>query len=289
MSATSTALSAARRRGLRTPRLIRTLRGKLGAVMLLFVLAVALLGPLFAPHALSQPIGAPGQPPGPGAPLGTDFLGRDVLSRLLYGGWPVISIAFAATVATYLVGVSIGMIAAVSRSWVDPLLMRTVDLFIVFPPLLLLLVLVSGAGTGTAIVLIGIVVVLAPGVARIVRSATLEVSALGYVEAAIARGERRPAIMRREVLPNIMPPIVADAGVRFMYAIFIVASLNFLGLGEAPPAANWGLMVSENRVILSTNIWGVAAPAIILALLSISVNLIGDAYVHTLEWSLERQ
>src|SRR5262249_23501572 len=112
---------------------------------------------------------------------------------------------------------------------------------------------------------------------------------LSFVEAAIARGERRSAVMRREILPNIMPSVVADAGVRFLYAIFIVASLNFLGLGDRPPAANWGLMISENRVILRTNIWAVAAPAIMIALLSIGVNLVGDAYVHTLEWSRERR
>jgi ABC-type dipeptide/oligopeptide/nickel transport system permease subunit len=288
MSAAATPIRAVRRPTLRSPRFLRTVRGKIGSAMLLFVLAVALLGPLVAPHPLAQPIGIPGAPPGNGAPLGTDFLGRDVLSRLLHGGLPVIWVAVVATLATYLVGVSIGMLAALSRSWLDPVLMRLVDLFIVFPPLLLLLVLIAGAGTSIGIVLIGIVLVLAPGVARIVRSATLEVSTLSYVEAAIIRGERTPAIMRREVLPNIMPSIIADAGVRFIYAIFIVASLNFLGLGEAPPAANWGLMIAENRVILNTNIWAVATPALMLALLSVSVNLIGDAYVHTLEWSGER-
>jgi peptide/nickel transport system permease protein len=289
MSAAATSASPVHRRALRLPRFLRTARGKVGAMLLLFVLAVALLGPLVAPYSLAQPIGLPGQGPGSGAPLGTDFLGRDVLSRLLHGGFSVIWVAVVAAAATYVVGVGIGLVAALSRSWVDPLLMRAVDLFMVFPHLLLILVLVSGAGTSTGVLLIGIVLVLAPGAARIVRSATLEVSTLSYVEAAMARGERRSAIMRREVLPNIMPSIVADAGLRVMWAIFLVASLSFLGLGQAPPAANWGLTIAENRVVLETNVWAVAAPAVMLAFLSISVNLIGDAYVHTREWSGARR
>ena len=256
--------------------------------MLMFVVAVALVGPLLAPHPLTQPIGIPGTGPSAAAPLGTDFLGRDVLSRVLFGGLPVLWLSVVSVVATYVVGMGVGMVAGLSRSWLDPLLMRGVDVLIVFPPLLLLLVLVAGAGTGTGILLIGIVVVLSPGVARIVRTATLEVSTASYVEAAVARGERTFAIMRREILPNITASVVADAGVRFLGAIFLVASLNFLGVGSQPPAANWGLMIAENREVISTNIWAVAAPALMLAFLAISVNLIGDAYVHSLDRSGSR-
>ncbi len=287
MSATAQPAAPARgrRARVRVPRFLRTVRGTLGLTMLLFVVAVAVLGPLVAPHALDQPIGVPGSPPGPGAPLGTDFLGRDVLSRLLHGGFPVLWLAVVSVIGTYAVGLSVGMLAGLSRSWVDPLLMRAVDVLIVFPPLLLLLVLIAGAGSGTLVLLIGIVTVLFPGVARLVRTATLEVSTTSYIEAAVARGERLPAIMRREILPNIMPVVIADAGVRFLGAIFLVASLNFLGVGAQPPAANWGLMIAENRQVITTNVWAVAAPALMLALLTISVNLIGDAYAHTLDRS----
>jgi ABC-type dipeptide/oligopeptide/nickel transport system permease subunit len=160
--------------------------------------------------------------------------------------------------------------------------MRAVDILIIFPPLLLLLVLISGAGQSFWLLVIGIVLVLFPGVARIVRASTLEVSTTGYVEAAIGRGETSRSIMRREVLPNIAPVILADLGVRFSGAIILAASINFLGLGEQPPATNWGLMIAENRQIISTNIWSVLVPASLLALLTISVNLLGDAYSRSI-------
>ncbi len=266
----------------RAARFLRSPQGIAGLVILTFVLAVALIGPLVAPHSLSAPVGVPGNPPSPGFPLGTDYLGRDVLSRLLHGGTSVLVISVIATGLTYLVGIAVGMIAGLSRSIVDPILMRTVDVFLVFPPLMLLLLLIAGAGTGEGILILGIVLVLFPGVARIVRTATLEVSTTSYIEAAVARGERTPSIMRREVLPNIAPAIIADVGVRFSAVIILAASVNFLGLGEKPPAANWGLMIAENLQIVSSNIWSVLAPAIMLALLTISVNLIGDAYVRSL-------
>jgi ABC-type dipeptide/oligopeptide/nickel transport system permease subunit len=185
----------------------------------------------------------------------------------------VLELAAVTVVLTYLIGVSIGMVAGLSRSLADPVLMRAVDIFITFPPLLLLLVLISGAGHGFAVLVIGIVLVLFPGVARIVRTSTLEIANTGYVEAALSRGETVLALMRREVLPNI-----ADLGVRFSGAIILAASVNFLGLGEQPPAANWGLMIAENREIISANLWSVLLPAAMLGLLTISVNLLGDAY-----------
>lgn len=263
-------------------RFLRSPRGIVGMVLLLFVLAVALAGPFVAPHSLATPVGVPGSGPGSGIPLGTDFLGRDVLSRLLDGGRSVLAISCVATALIYLIGVGIGMTAGLSRSVVDPILMRLVDVFLVFPSLMLLLLLITGAGTSVTVLVIGIVLVLFPGVARIVRTATLEISTTSYIEAAIARGERVFAIMRREVLVNIMPAIIADLGVRFSGVIILAASVNFLGLGEKPPAANWGLMIAENLPIASQNIWSVLAPAILLALLTISVNLIGDAYVRGL-------
>jgi ABC-type dipeptide/oligopeptide/nickel transport system permease subunit len=263
---------------LRWPRMLRSPQGIAGLVALLVVLGIAFIGPLVAPHPLDQPIGPPGVGPGQGTAFGTDFLGRDVLSRVLHGGTYVLELAAVTVVLTYLIGVSIGMVAGLSRSLADPVLMRAVDIFITFPPLLLLLVLISGAGHGFAVLVIGIVLVLFPGVARIVRTSTLEIANTGYVEAALSRGETVLALMRREVLPNIAPAILADLGVRFSGAIILAASVNFLGLGEQPPAANWGLMIAENREIISANLWSVLLPAAMLGLLTISVNLLGDAY-----------
>jgi peptide/nickel transport system permease protein len=126
-----------------------------------------------------------------------------------------------------------------------------------------------------------VVIVLFPGVARIVRAATEEVSQRGYVESAVARGEKTSGILAREILPNIVTPIMADVGIRFAAAVIFIASMNYLGLGLRPPSSDWGLMVSENRRVISTNVWGVLAPAAMLGLLAIAVNLVADAYART--------
>jgi peptide/nickel transport system permease protein len=266
----------------RRSRFLWTPQGMIGLAIFVGVVGVALVGPLVAPHSITATVGVGGDGPGRGAVLGTDYLGRDVLSRVLHGGLPVLSLSFETIALTYLIGITVGMVAGWSRSLVDPILMRAVDIFMVFPPLLLLLLLIVGAGYGSSFALVvGLVLVLFPGVARLVRTATLEISHTGYVEAAIGRGERMPAILRREILPNIAPAILADLGTRLAAAIILAASVNFLGLGTQPPAADWGLMVAENREIISTNVWSVLVPAALLALLTVSVNLLGDAYVRT--------
>lgn len=257
--------------------------GRIGAVALIILIAIALIGPALAPQNPFTPFGIPGQPSAPGAPLGTDFLGRDVLSRVLAGGRSTLELGLVATLLTYAVGLSLGMVAGYSRRRLaDGLIMRGVDVFLSVPALLVLLLLVTGLGSSRGVLVVGAALVLFPGVARIVRTATLEVSVRSYVEAAVARGEGTLAVLRREILPNIMAPLIADIGVRFSWAIILIASVNFLGLGLAPPTADWGLMVSENRGIIATNLWAVAAPALMLALLIVSVNLVGDAYVRHL-------
>ena len=158
--------------------------------------------------------------------------------------------------------------------------MRTVDVFLSFPALLVMLLFVTAFGGGRGVLVGATSLVLFPGVARIVRTATLEVSTKGFVEAAVARGERTDAVLRREILPNIVSPVVADLGIRFSWAIILIASVNYLGLGLKPPTTDWGLMVSENREIISSNPLALLAPAAILALLIIAVNLTGDAYVR---------
>ena len=271
-----------RRLGEHMPRVLTTRSGAVGFTILVFVFAVAILGPTFAPHGIATPIGAPGQTPSSAAPLGTDYLGRDVLSRLLNGGRSVIWIAGVATLLAYLIGIAIGLAAGYIRSIVDPLLMRGVDVLLAFPALLVLLLLVGGLGPHVGVLIVGVALVQLPGIARIVRTATLEMSTRGFVEAAEARGESTPSLLTREILPNIAPIILADFGIRFGYSIILIASVNYLGLGLAPPAADWGLMMSENQQFIAVNVWAVLAPAIMLALLTIGVNLVADAYVRTL-------
>jgi len=278
-----TAVAARARPRWRLPAFITRDKGGLaGSVILLLVVGVALLGPAFAPHSSVAILGTPGHPPAGGAPLGLAFIGRDVLSRLLDGGRSTLLLGGAATVLIYLAGIAIGLTAGYAQSIADPLLMRTVDIFLSFPALLVMLLFVTAFGGGPVVLVGAAALVLFPGVARIVRTATTEVMTRSYVEAAVSWGERAFAIMRREVLPNIVAPIVADLGIRFSWAIILIASVNYLGLGLKPPTADWGLMISESREIISTNPLSVLAPAAMLALLVIAVNLIGDAYVRQL-------
>ena len=263
-------------------RFMRSFSGAVGVTIVVFVVAVAMFGRYFAPYDPNVPVTAPLSPPSSHYLLGTDFLGRDVFSRLLYGGRSVITLAALATGLGYLVGMSVGLIAGFSRSRIDPVLMRSVDVMLAFPPLLFLLVLISGAGTGVEVLVIGVAAIQAPGISRIVRTATLEVSVRGYVEAAIARGERSYAVIVREVLPNIMAPVLVDSGLRFTYSILIIASVNFLGLGLQPPASDWALMISDNRQYIAIQAWAVLAPAAMIALLTIGINLTGDAIARSL-------
>jgi ABC-type dipeptide/oligopeptide/nickel transport system permease subunit len=263
-------------------RFLRSVPGTVGALIVAFVLAVALLGPYLAPHDPDAPVGLPNAGPSSSAPFGTDVLGRDVLSRLLHGGRSVILLAAAATILAYLIGLTIGLVAGFSRSFVDPLLMRTVDVMLAFPPLLFVLILISGAGTGVTVVVIAVAAIQAPSVSRVVRTATQVVAVRGYVEAAVARGESTFAVIRREVVPNILAPVLVDFGLRFTYSILIIASVNFLGLGLQPPSSDWALLISENRQYISLNAWSVLAPAAMIALLTIGVNLLGDAIARSL-------
>jgi ABC-type dipeptide/oligopeptide/nickel transport system permease subunit len=262
-------------------RFARTGTGMAGAILLALVLLIAILGPYLAPHALDQPIGTPYERPSAEAWLGTDFLGRDVLSRVLWGGRSVLALAGLATLLAYAGGLAIGLVAGYTRSLLDPLLMRSVDVLISFPALVFLLVLVTGLGTSKGVLVLGVAIIQMPAIARIVRSATLAQSVRGFVEAAVARGEGTFSILRRELLPNIVSPIAADIGIRFTLAIILVASVNFLSLGLQPPAADWALMISENRSGLTLNPYAVLAPALMIALLTISVNLVGDAVART--------
>jgi peptide/nickel transport system permease protein len=268
------------RRGRR--RVLSTWTGRIGLVFILFVLFIALFGPLFAPHSPVQTVGIPGQASAPGYPLGLDFEGRDVLSRLLAGGRSTVLIAFSATLLTYAIGLPIGLVAGYVHSIIDPLLMRIVDIFLSLPGLLLMLLIVVGLGSKPIVLVLAAALVLFPGVARIARSATQEISTRSYVEAAVGRGERSFAVLRREILPNIAGPLIADLGLRFSWSIILVASVNFLGLGIAPPTPDWGVMISENRSIIQSNPMGVIAPALMLAILILGVNLVGDTYIRQL-------
>ncbi len=263
-------------------RFLRSPGGVIGAVMLTFVLLVAFVGPAVAPYSPTAAVGPPLSGPSSHDLLGTDEIGRDVLSRVLHGGYSVVLLALAATALAYASGLVVGLVAGYVRNWVDPLLMRGVDVLLAFPPMLFLLVLITATGTSVAALVIGVALVQAPGVARLVRTVTLEASVRGYVEAAVARGEGTPAILRREILPNISPALIADATLRYTFSVLLIAAANFLTIGLQPPASDWGLMVSQNQQYIALNPWSVAAPVAMIAMLTIGVNLLGDAIGRSL-------
>ena len=267
-------------------RVARQRTGMVGILIVATVLLVAFIGPLFAPNSPTATLAPPNAPPSGMFPLGTDFLGRDVLSRLLYGGRSVILIGLSSTLVAYLVGVLVGMYAGYRAGFKDMITMRTVDLFLAFPPLLVLLVLVAGGGEHVWILIVGVIAVQAPAIARLTRTATLSVGQMPYVEGAQARGDSTATIWRKDIFPNILPPLLADFGLRFAISVILIASMNYLGLGLQPPTADWALMMSENRSGITLNPWGVLAPAIALALLTVGVNLVADAYLRAVTRSV---
>ena len=285
-------MSAARARPLRRlrPGLARlSLSAKIGLAVGVIVTAVAFVGPLFAPHAPDAIIGAPYTHASSAYPLGLDYVGRDVLSRFLWGGRTSLFLALLGTVFGYLIGLAIGLFAAYRRGWADELTMRATDVTLAFPSLVLVLLLVSAFGSNVRLVVVAIAVANAPRIARIVRASSLEVVDLLYVQAAKARGERALAIVLREILPNIRAPLLVDFGLRFTGSILLVAAVSFLGFGLQPPAADWGVMVGENRVGLTIQPWGVLGPVIALGLVTIGINLVIDGYGRSLGRSYEQE
>jgi len=256
---------------------VRTTRGAAALAIVGAVVLVATLGPFVAPHPSDEPIAAPFSGPATGHLLGTDQLGRDVLSRVLDGGWQILLMALAATAFGVLLGAAAGVSAAYLRGAIDGLIMRTVDVFLAFPQLVFALLLISIIGPKTWLIIVAVGLTHAPASARVLRSAALEISERDYVKWVELQGVRSTKIMRSEILPNLVSPLMVEAGLRFTYSIVMMAGLAFLGFGLPPPAPNWGYMVQENRIGLVLNVWAVLAPTILIALLTIGVNTFTDA------------
>ena len=282
-----TALAIRTRRRPRAPRFLRHWQGRIGLGLFVLMMAVIVVGPALSPYPPTKIIGPPFASAGAAYPLGTDVLGRDVLSRLLWGGQSVLLLGGLATVLAYVGGGTVGLAAGFLRGRIDATLMRLMDVILAVPPLLFLLVLATGAGSGALVAVVGVALIQVPGIARIIRAATLEVAGRGYIEAASARGEKTSHILFREITPNISPTIVADGGTRLTVSILSIAALTFLGVGLQPPAANWALMMTENRPGLTYQPWAVIAPALMLAALTLGINLLADAYARSMNTSAQ--
>ena len=204
--------------------------------------------------------------------MGTDVLGRDVLSRVLAGGWVLLIMAAAATAVGVVIGAAAGITAGYRQGYVDGVIMRTVDVILAVPQLVFALLLVSIVGPKLWLIVLAVGVSHAPQVARVLRAATLDVSERDFVKAVELDGVRSSQIMRREILPNLVTPLMVEAGLRLTFSIVTIAGLAFLGFGQQPPSPNWGLMINENRIGLSANPWAVIVPAAVIALLTVGVN-----------------
>ena len=200
-----------------------------------------------------------------------------MLSRVLNGGWVLLIMAVCATVFGVVVGAACGVSAAYLRGRSDSLIMRAVDVFLAFPQLVFALLLVSIAGPRLWLIVLAVGFSHAPQVARVLRSATLDVSEREYVKAVEMQGVRPVKVMTKEITPNLVAPLMVETGLRLTYSIVIIAGLAFLGFGQPPPSPSWGLMINENRIGLASNPWAVVVPVILIALLTIGTNTFTDA------------
>ncbi len=220
--------------------------------------------------------------------LGGDVLGRDVLSRVLGGGWVLLAMAFAATTLGVAVGSAAGIYAAYVRGRIDGLVMRTVDVLLAFPQIIFALLLVSLVGPKLWLIVLAVGISHLPQVARVLRSATLDLSERDFIKVLELQGMRTHRIITKELLPNLVSPLMVEIGIRLTYSIIIISGLSFLGFGPQPPAANWGTMINTNRVAIVANPWGVVVPALLIALLTIGTNTFTDA-VARVTIGLERR
>jgi peptide/nickel transport system permease protein len=250
--------------------------GKLGAILLVVGAALAVFGPFAAPYAPTALVGVPLAPPSAAHWLGTDQLGRDVLSRVLNGGRSVLILAALAVMVTFVVGAPLGMLAGYRGGWVDAALSRVADVTMSIPPLILVLIFVFVVGSSNLSIVLLTGLVTAPRVYRIIRGATQAVAEQDFIQAARARGEETAPIIGRELLPNITSPLLTEAAIRLNFSIMFIATLNFLGLGVQPPSSDWGLMVSEGRVYLGQAPLIAVTPALAIAILTIGINLVSD-------------
>ena len=256
-----------------------------GILVILAYFFVALFAPLLAPHGEAEIFTSSFAPWGGEHIFGTDQIGRDIFSRLIYGARNTIGIALATTLVSFAIGGSLGLVAAISGGWTDQILSRLVDVLMAIPGLIFALMLLTIFGSSVLSLILIIAVLDSTRVFRLTRSAAISVVVMDYVEAAKLRGEKLAWIMRREILPNIMPPLIAEFGLRFSFVFLTIAALSFLGLGIQPPTADWGSMVRDNASMIQFAKYDLTAaltpmiPAGAIALLTVAVNFVVDWFL----------
>lgn len=249
---------------------------RFGLVLTLAVVGFALFGPLFAPHAPTDLVGTTYGRPAAGAPLGYDYIGHDVWSRVLAGGVSVVWMSLASAAIALAAGTALGLLAAFARRKVDQAIVWLTDVFLAFPDLILVLLIVSMLGRDHWIIVLTVAVAFAPGVVRLSRGIALSVVSQEFVEAAEMMGYPRSHILFREILPNILTPLLVHLGIMLTWAVGMLSGLAFLGYGVAPPAADWGLMINENRAGLLIQPAAVFGPVLLIALFALGTNLLAE-------------
>jgi peptide/nickel transport system permease protein len=251
-----------------------------GLLMILIYVAVAVFAPLIAPFPETEIVGREYQAWDSVYLLGTDNLGRDMLSRLIYGARNTVGIAFVTTALAFILGSVLGLLAAVVGGWLDQLLSRTVDVLMAIPALIFALLLLTIVGTSIINMILVIALIDATRVFRLARAVAMNIVVMDYVEAAKLRGEGLWRLITREILPNALAPLVAEFGLRFCFVFLTISALSFLGLGIQPPTADWGSMVRDNATLISFGDVTPLLPAGAIALLTVSVNFVVDWQLH---------
>jgi len=263
-------------------RLLKTapLSAHLGLLIVATYIVVALFAPILAPYSETEVVGPEYDVWGEQFVLGTDNLGRDMLSRLIYGARNTVGIAFITTVLAFVLGGVFGLIAATLGGWIDQLLSRLVDALMAIPQLIFALLILTVVGTSVPSLIVVIAVLDSTRVYRLARAVAMNVVVMDFVEVAKLRGEGLWWIIKSEILPNALPPLVAEFGLRFCFVFLFISALSFLGLGIQPPTADWGSMVRDNASLITFGDITPLMPAAAIALLTIGVNFVVDWFLH---------
>ena len=253
-----------------------TVTAWIGMAIIVVNLLVAIFGPTFAPYSESQTVGATWDEPSMQMLLGADQIGRDMLTRLIYGARMTIGVALATTALSFFIGITLGFTAAVLGGWVDTIISRLVDVILSIPLLILALIILGVFGSSIPVLIVTIAVLDSTRVFRLSRALGMNLTVLEYVEAARLRGEGTWWIIRREILPNASAPLLSEFGLRFCFNFLFIAALSFLGLGIQPPFADWGGMVRENSAAINFGMLAPIWPALAITVLTVGVNMVVD-------------
>lgn len=257
-------------------------RARTGLVLMGAVLLVALIGPWVSPYGPAEIVGTPYESSASGHLLGTDNGGRDVLSRFLHGGRTLVWMSLAAALLAVFVGTTVGLLAAYYKGLTDAILMRVLDVLLAFPSVVLVLLFVSALGPRPWLLVLLVAISQMPSIARVMRGAAMPVIERDYVQWCRAVGMRTSRILFREILPNVASPLLVELGLRLMWCISLLAGLSYLGYGLQPPAADWGLMVNENRNALAIQPWSTLAPILAIGVFTIGGNLLAEGMARSI-------